>query len=119
MQSEETRLRPILLEIQNRSRILFNNLPQQVNDVSSARKGANVMSVYKRGGIWWYKFNFQGVTIRESSGLTNKEAARGREQSRHTELREGRAGITQHLRVPMFSAAADVWLKAKAAEWAA
>lgn len=41
------------------------------------------MSLYRRGNVWWYKFNFQGVTVRESSGLTNKEAASGLSRSNH------------------------------------
>jgi integrase len=77
------------------------------------------MMLYKRGKFYWYKFVFQGVTVRESSGLTNKEAARGAEDARHNELRNSRAGIPVRLRVPIFSSAAHVWLKAKAAEWAA
>jgi len=77
------------------------------------------MTLYKRGGIWWYKFNVQGLTVRESSGLTNKDAARAAEDKRHTALRESRAGITPRERVPVFPVAADVWLKAKRDEWAA
>jgi integrase len=76
------------------------------------------MSLYRRGGIWWHRFKFQGVTVRESSGLTNKEAARAVEDKRHTQLRESRAGYTRRSRAPVFSMAADMYLKAKRADWA-
>jgi integrase len=76
------------------------------------------MSIYKRGRTWWYQFEFQGSLIRESSGLTNKEAARRAEGVRHTALRESRAGVTRQLRVPLFSKAADDYLKAKQGDWA-
>ena len=33
------------------------------------------MSLCKRGEIWWYDFQLNGVRIRESSGLTQKSAA--------------------------------------------
>jgi len=77
------------------------------------------MSVYRRGGIWWYRFNFEGATIRESTGLTTKEAAREKEDERHNDLRKGRANIRRPSRARMFSSVADDWLKAKAADWAA
>jgi hypothetical protein len=50
------------------------------------------MSLYKRGGVWWYKFKFNNATIRESSGVTNKEAARAVEDARHDALRNAAAG---------------------------
>jgi integrase len=77
------------------------------------------MSVYKRGGVWWFKFKFQGVVIRESTGLTQKESARDVERKRHLQLKEGRAGIERAARVPLFSVAAEAWLKTKTDEWAA
>lgn len=76
------------------------------------------MSVYKRGKCWWYRFNFQGVVIRESTGLTSIEAAREVEDDRHTALRKSRRGIAKRARVPMFSTAADAYLKAKRRDWA-
>jgi integrase len=77
------------------------------------------MSTYKRGGVWWYKFQFQGVSVRESSGFSNKNAARAAEDRRHNSLREARSGtIAPQSRIPMFSVAAVNWLAAKTAEWA-
>jgi integrase len=51
------------------------------------------MSVYKRGGVYWYDFWFRGIRYRESTGLTNKTAATDAEAIRRAELAEGRAGI--------------------------
>ncbi len=59
--------------------------------------------IYKRGKKWSYKIKFQGATIRESTGLTNKETARDARDKRRLELREGRAGIVRPGRIPLFS----------------
>jgi hypothetical protein len=53
------------------------------------------MSLYRRGKIWWFKFNLNGATVYESSGLANKEAARAVEDKRHTQLRESRVSYTR------------------------
>lgn len=74
--------------------------------------------IYKRGKKWSYKIKFEGVTIRESTGLTNKETARDARDKRRLELREGRAGIVRPGRIPLFSVAAAAWLTAKTDEWA-
>ena len=74
--------------------------------------------IYKRGGVYWYKIKFEGVEIRESTGLTNKETARDAQDKRRLGLREGRAGIVRPGRIPLFSVAADAWLTARTDEWA-
>jgi integrase len=76
------------------------------------------MSLYKRGEVWWYKFDFCGATIRESSGLTNKEEARAVEDDRHAELRRSRVGYRRRSHAPLFATAAGVYLKAKRSDWA-
>ena len=76
------------------------------------------MSLYRRGRIWWYRFEFQGSLVRESTGLTNKEAARRAECKRHSAMRECRAGVIPQLRVPMFSKAAQDYLQIKKDDWA-
>ena len=60
------------------------------------------MSVYKRGGVYWYDFWFQGQRYRHSSGLTNKTAAGRAEAIRKAELAEGRAGIACRGPCPTF-----------------
>jgi integrase len=52
------------------------------------------MAVYRRGKIWWYKFEFQGRRIQESSGFTNKKRAIDAEAIRRAKLLERRAGLT-------------------------
>ncbi len=39
------------------------------------------MSVFKRGGVYWYDFRFQGGRFQESTGLRNKTAASHAEAS--------------------------------------
>ena len=60
------------------------------------------MSAYKRGGVYWYDFWFRGIRYRESTGLTNKNAATDAESIRRAELAEGRAGIVHRSPVPKF-----------------
>ncbi len=38
------------------------------------------MSVYKRGGVWWYKFRFAGQVVRESSKSESKPVAKDAER---------------------------------------
>ena len=60
------------------------------------------MSVYKRGGVYWYNFIFEGQRIRESTKLTNLTLAIRAEAIRKAELAEGRAGIVRSKPRPMF-----------------
>ncbi|HZP01225.1 MAG TPA: site-specific integrase [Terriglobia bacterium] len=53
------------------------------------------MSVYKRGEVYWYDFWFRGQRIRESTGLSNKNAAETAESIRKAGLAEGRVGIVR------------------------
>ncbi len=71
------------------------------------------MSVYKRGGIWWYRFKFAGRTIRETSKSSSRTVARDAERGRRRELEEGYNGISRPKRIHIFSVAADSWLKVK------
>ena len=52
------------------------------------------MAVYKRGGVWWYKFRFANRHIRESSKTTSKTVAKEAEKKRHRELEEGYNDLT-------------------------
>jgi hypothetical protein len=38
--------------------------------------------VYKRGKVWWYKFRFEGQTIRESAKTFSKAVARDAERAK-------------------------------------
>jgi integrase len=58
------------------------------------------MSVFKRGGIYWYEFVFKGQRVRESTRLTNKTAAINAEAAKRAELIQGRVTPKQS---PLFS----------------
>jgi integrase len=60
------------------------------------------MSVYKRGGVYWYEFWFQGQRLRESTGINNKTSAIRAEAIRKAEMAEGRAGIQARRASPSF-----------------
>ena len=60
------------------------------------------MSVYKRGGVYWYEFWFRGQRFRQSTGFNNKTVALRAEAIRRAELAEGRAGIAQRKPCPTF-----------------
>jgi hypothetical protein len=51
------------------------------------------MAVYKRGRIWWYKFNWNGEPIRESTKQSNKRTAEQMEAAHKTSLAKGEVGI--------------------------
>jgi integrase len=60
------------------------------------------LSIYKRGAVYWYEFEFQGQRIRESAGLSNKTSAERAEAIRKAELAQGRAGIVRRAPCPNF-----------------
>lgn len=60
------------------------------------------MGVYKRGDVWWFKFNWNGKTIRESTKHTNKRVAEQIEAARKTALAKGEVGIRDRPPVPTF-----------------
>ena len=47
------------------------------------------MALFKRSGIWWYKFYFAAQFIRESSKSSSKTVAKNAEQQRRRELEAG------------------------------
>jgi integrase len=51
------------------------------------------MAVYKRGKIWWYKFNWNAESIRESTKQTNKRIAEQMEAIHKTSLAKGEVGL--------------------------
>lgn len=57
------------------------------------------MSLFKRGGVWWYDFQVRGVRVRETSGSTSKSEAAQAEALRKAELIQGR-GETRALGPP-------------------
>lgn len=51
------------------------------------------MSIYKRGGVYWYKFQWRGKLVRESTKLGNDKVARQMEAAHRTSLAKGEVGI--------------------------
>jgi integrase len=58
------------------------------------------MAVYKRGKVWWYKFNWNGETIRESTKQSNKRIAEQMEAARKTSLAKGEVGLRERTPTP-------------------
>jgi len=53
------------------------------------------MSIYKRGRIYWYKFMWNGETLRESTRQTNRNTARQMEAAHRASLAKGEVGIRE------------------------
>ncbi len=70
------------------------------------------MGVYKRGGTWWFKFNWNGQTIRESTKQTNKRVAEQMEAARRTGLAKGEVGIKDRAAVPTLAGFKDRFMEA-------
>jgi hypothetical protein len=70
------------------------------------------MAVFKRGGVWWYKFYFAGQFIRESSKSTSKTVARDAENQRRRELEQGYHNLHQkrEIRIRLLRDIADEYL---------
>src|SRR5580658_7177649 len=47
------------------------------------------MSLFRRGGVWWYEFWFAGRRIQESSKSLSKTVAKAAEEKRRRELEQG------------------------------
>jgi integrase len=69
--------------------------------------------LYRRGGVWWYKFRFAGRLFRESAKTTSKSLARQAERRRHQKLEEAIHGIKKRVAPVTFGVAAAEWLKLK------
>jgi integrase len=65
------------------------------------------MAVYKRGNVWWYKFNFNGESIRESTKQSNRRVAVQMEAAHKTALAKGEVGIREHKTVPTLKVFAE------------
>jgi hypothetical protein len=51
-----------------------------------------MMSIYKRGDVYWYKFQFNGTLVRESTRQGNDKVARQMEAAHRTSLAKGEVG---------------------------
>ncbi len=76
--------------------------------------------LYRRGEVWWYKFQFAGRAFRESAKTASKALARQAERKRHQQLEEAVYGILRKRTAPItFALAADGWMTLKKPTWAA
>ena len=51
--------------------------------------------IYKRGKVYWYKFQWQGKLFRESTKQRNDKIARQMESAHRTSLAKGEVGIRE------------------------
>src|ERR1700721_4403285 len=58
------------------------------------------MSIYKRGGVYLYKFMWKGRVIRESTKQGNDKVARQMESAHRTSLAKGEVGIREKKAAP-------------------
>ena len=58
------------------------------------------MSIYKRGGVYWYKFAWKGELVRESTKQGNDKVARQMESAHRTSLAKGEVGIREKIPAP-------------------
>lgn len=75
------------------------------------------MSVFRRGGIWWYEFVFRGQRVRESTASNSKTLAIKAERNRRRELEESANGVRAARRPVLFPTAAREWMAANRARW--
>jgi hypothetical protein len=90
---------PILLEEMSEHGYQ-ENIPSQKTR-GRAKKGKGELMLYRRGKIWWYRFEFLGQVIRESAKTRSKELARTAERTRHQRLEESYNGVLHKRPTPI------------------
>lgn len=58
------------------------------------------MSIYKRGGVYWYSFVFRGERVQKSTRQADRKAARQMEAAHRTRLAKGEVGIVERKPAP-------------------
>src|SRR5450631_3303031 len=58
------------------------------------------MAIFKRGTLYWYKFQWHGKLVRESTKQGNDKVARQIEAAHKTSLAKGEVGIREKKPVP-------------------
>jgi integrase len=71
------------------------------------------MSLYRRGRVWWFKFQFQGQVIRDSAKTRSKTIARDAERARRRDLELAVNRVKKRAPMPLFSVAAREWLASR------
>jgi integrase len=75
------------------------------------------MTLYQRGKVWWYEFEFRGQRIRESSHSRTKGVAERIERERRRQLELGSAGLEEVKRPSLFSVAMKAYLAERKPHW--
>src|SRR5450631_1325600 len=68
------------------------------------------MSIFKRGGVYWYHFMFDGKHVQRSTKQGNPRTARQIAAAYRTALAKGEVGITERKKAPCFKAAMKAFL---------
>lgn len=74
------------------------------------------MALYRRNEVWWFKFVFRGIPIRESAHTKSRTKALTAERNRRNELDAGVSPFKAKEAL-LFSAAAKTYLQGKEAHW--
>ena len=75
------------------------------------------MAVYKRGGRWWYEFQWLGSRIRESAHTNLKSVAIRLERERRRQLELGTQGLVRVAQPKRFDVVAQLYLIERQAHW--
>ena len=65
------------------------------------------MGIYKRGDIYWYRFMFNGLLVRETTKQGNDKVARAMESAHRTSLAKGLVDIREKKIAPTFKEFCD------------
>jgi integrase len=84
---------------------------------ANRQERAVLVSIYRRGEIWWYEFCFRGQRIRESTGSESRTLAAKAERQRRRELEESANGVRAARRPVLFPVAAREWMAVNRARW--
>jgi integrase len=76
----------------------------------SEERAGQAVSIFKRGGKYWYHFMFDGKHVQRSTKQANRKAARDMESAYRTALAKGEVGITERKKAPGFKAAMKAFL---------
>jgi integrase len=68
------------------------------------------MALYKRGGVWWFRFKFAGQSIRESAKTSSKTLAVEAERARRRQMEASYNGVQKRVSPMLFSAATRNWM---------
>lgn len=75
------------------------------------------MALYKRGGVWWYEFQFGGMRVRESSNSGVKAVAERIEREHKRRLELGSQGLKKIAAPIAFALAARDWQEMMQPRW--